>query len=53
MLLVMLIQLSKQHQPTNDPPTHHRQEYAGQLKVVKVNHTPNPELIAKYKVGAA
>ncbi|KIY99595.1 hypothetical protein MNEG_8368 [Monoraphidium neglectum] len=25
-------------------------EYEGRLKVVKVNHTPNPELVAKYKV---
>jgi thioredoxin-like negative regulator of GroEL len=27
-----------------------QQEYGGSLKVVKVNHTPNPEIIAKYKV---
>lgn len=28
------------------------QEYGGAFKVVKVNHTPNPNIIAKYKVGA-
>ncbi|KIZ02580.1 thioredoxin x [Monoraphidium neglectum] len=26
------------------------QEYGGSFKVVKVNHTPNPNIIAKYKV---
>lgn len=29
------------------------QEYSGQIKVVKVEHDKNPELIAKYKVSPA
>lgn len=46
---------STQHNKTPPPPPppttkHIQQEYGGSLKVVKVNHTPNPEIIAKYKV---